>query len=780
MRLSAVAIAASLVAVANAQSAYFPFPPEGPCVQACSDRVGKTRFPEYNDIDEYGPRFIESLSYTFESGSDKTREFMMEVGMCQGVCPSAENQLYSKQYADKRAWYNTNKNGTPPPRPGATTTTVTPTTTAPPTPTITTPPVIDPAFPFQPNGPCVAKCTNEAGKSLYSDYSEDPKSPYFWESMSYSYVPGSDKNQAFMVKAGTCMAVCPKPEIALYTGQYMAQVAWYKANKPTTTVPATTTTTTTTTTTAPPTTTTLPPGVDPAYPFLPNGPCVSNCINTVGKSMFPNFSEDPKSPYFFESLSYTFDRGSPKTREFMSAVGSCQGKCPLAENKLYSDQYLAQYEWYEANKPKTTTTGVPPVTTTATTTSGPIPTGPVNPPGGGFNYPFKPNGQCVSGCTNKVGKAMFPNYSEDPKSPYFIQSLAYTFESGSPNTGKFMTDAGICMGPCPKDERDLYIAQYPAQKAWYNANKNGGGVNPPATNTATTPATTTSGPVPTGPVNPPSGGFNYPFKPNGQCVSGCTNKVGKAMFPNYSEDPKSPYFIQSLAYTFESGSPNTGKFMTDAGICMSTCPKDEQDLYIGQYPAQKAWYNANKNGGGGGNNPTDPTTPVDPNNPTNPTNPTGPPTGPITPPTGGFIYPFEPNGPCVSGCTNQAGKAMFPNYSEDPKSPYFIQSLGYSFESGSPNTQKFMTDAGICMGQCPQPELDLYTQQFPLQKAWYLANKNSGVNATATPIVPTPTDSNVAPTGVPGGSNNENGSVKFAVSGLATLLTVISAVVISV
>ncbi|KAF9119130.1 hypothetical protein BGW39_000536 [Mortierella sp. 14UC] len=650
MRLFAVTIATSLIAVVNAQSAYFPFPPEGACVAACTDRVGKTRFPEFNDVDEYGPRFIESLSYTFESGSPNTQLFMMDAGSCMSPCPTPELDLYRGQYSAKKSWYNANKNGTPPPRPGTTTTTVTPTTTAAPNTTSTTPPVIDPAFPFQPNGPCVAKCTLEAGKSLYPDYSEDPKSPYFWESMSYSYVRGSSKNQAFMVKAGTCMAVCPKPEIALFAGQYSAQVNWYNANKPITTAPVTATTTTTTTT-APPTITTLPPGVDPAYPFLPNGPCVSTCINTVGKSKFPNFSEDPKSPYFFESLSYTFDRGSPKTREFMSEVGMCQGKCPAAENELYSSQYLAQAAWYDSNKPKTTT-GDPPATTATTTTSGPVPTGPVNPPGGGFIYPFKPNGQCVSGCTNKVGKAMFPNYSEDPKSPYFIQSLAYTFESGSPNTLKFMSDAGSCMGACPVPELDLYRAQYSAQKDWYNANKSGGG--------------------------------------------------------------------------------------------------------------------------GGGGNPTDPTAPVDP------TNPTGPPTGPITPPTGGFVYPFEPNGPCVAGCTNQAGKALFPDYSEDPKSPYFIQSLGYSFESGSPNTQKFMTDAGTCMGKCPQTELDLYMKQFTEQKAWYLANKNAGTNATITPTAPSSTESNITPSGTPGTGNSGSGAVKFVASGLTTVLAIIFAVVFAV
>ncbi|KAF9298933.1 hypothetical protein BGZ88_003439, partial [Linnemannia elongata] len=612
-----------------------------------------------------------------------------------------------------------------------------------------------------------------AGLSLNPNYSEDPKSPYFWESMSYSYVRGSANNQKFMIKAGTCMAPCPKDQIALYSSQYSAQVNWYNANKPATTTTTVPTTTVTTTTSAPPVVTTTPPGVDPAYPFKPNGPCVQNCINTVGKAMFPNFSDDPKSPYFFESLSYSFESGSDKTRAFMTDVGMCQGKCPAAENDLYSAQFFDQKVWYNANKPKPTT-GVPTIptvpttTTTTTTTSGPVPTT----PSGGFNYPFKPNGQCVAGCTNRVGKTMFPNYSEDPKSPYFIQSLAYTFESGSPNTVKFMTDAGMCMGPCPIEELNLYRQQYDAQKAWYNANKSGGG-NP----TDPTKPTTTSptGPLPTGPVTPPAGGFDYPFKPNGACVAGCTNKVGKAMFPNYSEDPKSPYFIQSLAYTFESGSANTIKFMTDVGMCMGPCPVEELNLYRQQYDAQKAWYNANKNGNGGG----DPTNPTGPGG--DPSNPTGPPTGPITPPAGGFVYPFTPNGPCVQGCTLETGKAMFPNYSEDPKSPYFIQSLAYSFESGSDNTREFMTKAGMCMGKCPPAELELYTNQFTEQKAWYNANKNAGLNATTTPTGPvTPTDPITGqPTTAPGtGGDKGSSAVKFAASGLATLLAVVSALVV--
>ncbi|KAF9896415.1 hypothetical protein BX616_007503, partial [Lobosporangium transversale] len=58
-----------------------------------------------------------------------------------------------------------------------------------------------------------------------------------------------------------------------------------------------------------------------------------------------------------------------------------------------------------------------------------------------------------------------------PKSPYFIQSLALTFERGSPSTIEFMTKTGMCMGKCPQAELDLYTNQYPAQLEWYNKNK---------------------------------------------------------------------------------------------------------------------------------------------------------------------------------------------------------------------------------------------------------------------------------------------------------------------
>ncbi|KAF9968939.1 hypothetical protein BGZ73_009008, partial [Actinomortierella ambigua] len=550
MRIVAAAVvAASLSAVALAQSDYFPFTPEGPCVSECTNTAGKSLFANYDDKDEYGPYFIESLSYTFERGTPNTILFMTKSGMCMGKCPKAELDLYTNNYTPKLAWYNAHKDLPPPTRPATTTTieivstTTVPevTTTVPPTIPTTTSVPVDPAYPFQPDGACVAGCTNEAGKSLFPNYTQDPKSPYFIESLSYAFERGSPKTTEFMIKAGTCMQSCPQAELDLYRNQYNAKLAWYNANKGTQpTVAPTTPAPVVTTTTVAPIPTSAP--VDPAYPFQPDGACVAGCTNEAGKSLFPNYTQDPKSPYFIESLSYAFERGSPKTTEFMIKAGTCMQSCPQAELDLYRNQYNAKLAWYNANKgtqptvaptapaPVTTTTTVPPVVPT----TGPSP---VNP-----DYPFKPEGPCVSACTNEAGKSMFPNYSEDPMSPYFIESLSYSYERGSPKTIEFMTKAGMCMGKCPKPELDLYSEQYNGKLAWYNANK---GTQPTVAPTSPAPVTTmttvppvvpTTGP---GPVNP-----SYPFKPNGACVAACTNQVGKAMFPNYSEDPKSPYFIE--------------------------------------------------------------------------------------------------------------------------------------------------------------------------------------------------------------------------------------------
>jgi len=73
------------------------------------------------------------------------------------------------------------------------------------------------------------------------------------------------------------------------------------------------------------------------------------------------------------------------------------------------------------------------------------------------------------------------------------------------------------------------------------------------------------------------------------------------------------------------------------------------------------------------------------------------------------------------------------------------------------------------MFTCPKPEQDLYTEQFPAKKAWYLADKN--VNGTVTPSV----SAGVSPTGGPTATEvPASGAAKMAGSGLATVLAVLS------
>ncbi|KAF9966644.1 hypothetical protein BGZ73_000945, partial [Actinomortierella ambigua] len=113
--ISAAAIVASLTALVSAQSAHFPFAPEGACVAACTDSTGKSFFAEYNDVDEYGENFIKSLSYTFERGTPTTIQFMTLAGTCMSSCPMPEQDLYRQQYPGKLNWYKANKFLPPPP-----------------------------------------------------------------------------------------------------------------------------------------------------------------------------------------------------------------------------------------------------------------------------------------------------------------------------------------------------------------------------------------------------------------------------------------------------------------------------------------------------------------------------------------------------------------------------------------------------------------------------------------------------------------------------------------
>ncbi|KAG0019518.1 hypothetical protein BGZ81_009691 [Podila clonocystis] len=108
MKFATAIVAAAAAAVVSAQSAW-TFPPEGPCVAACTDSVGKSFFPLYDDVDSTGPFFFTSLSYTFERGTPTTIDFMTQAGTCMNSCPISEQDTYRASYPLKLQWYKDNK-----------------------------------------------------------------------------------------------------------------------------------------------------------------------------------------------------------------------------------------------------------------------------------------------------------------------------------------------------------------------------------------------------------------------------------------------------------------------------------------------------------------------------------------------------------------------------------------------------------------------------------------------------------------------------------------------
>ncbi|KAK3806572.1 MAG: hypothetical protein J3R72DRAFT_481244 [Linnemannia gamsii] len=90
------------------------------------------------------------------------------------------------------------------------------------------------------------------------------------------------------------------------------------------------------------------------YPFAPEGPCVAACTDSAGKSIFPFYDDvNANGPFFFHSLGFTFNRGSPDTITFMTKAGTCMNSCPLSEQEAYRASYYPKYNWYQANKPVT-------------------------------------------------------------------------------------------------------------------------------------------------------------------------------------------------------------------------------------------------------------------------------------------------------------------------------------------------------------------------------------------------------------------------------------------
>ncbi|OAQ33205.1 hypothetical protein K457DRAFT_153199 [Linnemannia elongata AG-77] len=112
MRFSTVAIASAVVAIASAQAVnpLYPFQANGPCVDGCLTKVGKSMFDKFTN-DPSSPDFMASLAFAHERDTPAYKTYMTQTGMCIMNCPMTEQDLYNAQYKDKAAWYANKKAG---------------------------------------------------------------------------------------------------------------------------------------------------------------------------------------------------------------------------------------------------------------------------------------------------------------------------------------------------------------------------------------------------------------------------------------------------------------------------------------------------------------------------------------------------------------------------------------------------------------------------------------------------------------------------------------------
>ncbi|KAK9763160.1 hypothetical protein K7432_010421 [Basidiobolus ranarum] len=76
-------------------------------------------------------------------------------------------------------------------------------------------------------GSCIDDCNLQAGRTFFSDYTKDAKSPNFVKSLAYECDRSHADRISFMSKAGICMAKCSTAEQDSYTNAYKAICGWY-------------------------------------------------------------------------------------------------------------------------------------------------------------------------------------------------------------------------------------------------------------------------------------------------------------------------------------------------------------------------------------------------------------------------------------------------------------------------------------------------------------------------------------------------------------------------
>ncbi|KAI8146164.1 hypothetical protein BJV82DRAFT_497777, partial [Fennellomyces sp. T-0311] len=93
---------------------------------------------------------------------------------------------------------------------------------------------------------------------------------------------------------------------------------------------------------------------NPSYNVAGYGDCTKQCKVNAGRELYADWTDDPTSPNFIESLKYKCERGFPAYTTFMTVSGTCLlGSCSKEEQQDYSREHAESCEWYAAHKDDT-------------------------------------------------------------------------------------------------------------------------------------------------------------------------------------------------------------------------------------------------------------------------------------------------------------------------------------------------------------------------------------------------------------------------------------------
>ncbi|KAK9760395.1 hypothetical protein K7432_015619 [Basidiobolus ranarum] len=190
------------------------------------------------------------------------------------------------------------------------------------------------------------------------------------------------------------------------------------------------------------------------------------------------------------------------------------------------------------------------------------------------DFPYTYESSCVASCNEVAGKVCYADYTQDPNSPHFIESLSCLCDSSNPGHTAFMNSINTCMSNnCWFFNRDPFEDTTEGQMcAWYNKNKvtpkptesKSTASNASSKSTETQKPTSTSESQPTG----TKGAKYFPFKNPNKCVDNCSVEAGKKCWSHYTQDENSPYFVESFSCLCDSNNPGHDDFISDSGACV--------------------------------------------------------------------------------------------------------------------------------------------------------------------------------------------------------------------